>query len=85
MSVYLLCKSGFSCDGNDGHEDESPGLPLFLWPVPRVPFVISPDYFLEMKTFSSYAFIILCVSVCLLNKTRHACKKAVYFSSDALS
>lgn len=51
MSVYLLCKSGFSCDGNDGHEDESPGLPLFLWPVPRVLFVISPDYFLEMKTF----------------------------------
>lgn len=41
MSVYLLCKSGFSCDGNDGHEDESPGLPLFLWPVPRVLFDFS--------------------------------------------
>lgn len=36
------------------------------------------------KISISYTFIILYVLVCLLNKTRHACK-TVYFSSDALS
>lgn len=60
---------------------------LFLRPAPRHPLAVSPTsfffrlvsfcfYFLADKTFSSLrSHHFLCVSVCLLNKTRHACKR----------
>lgn len=85
MSVYLLCKGGFSCDGNS-QEDQSQGfrLPSFLRLAPWFPFVVSPDFFLEMN----FLFICIhnfcaCQCVCWTKLDMHA--KAVYFSSDALS
>lgn len=41
------------------------------------PFVVSPDFLLEMN----FLFICIhnfCVCQCLLNKTRHACKSSVF-------
>lgn len=56
MSVHLLCRAKFSCNG-DGLEDPSQGFSLFSgWLL--VPWGFFLPLILFLETFYSYAFII---------------------------
>lgn len=80
MYIYF-CKGGFSCDGSSQEGRLEPRFQLaafFFGSRLGVLFVVSPDYFLENELSLHMHSEFLCVSVCLLNKTRHACKSSVF-------